>query len=179
MTACYGVRVSRRLRRPTRRDRHRLRDPGQPDRRVGEEDRRTEEERNAEGARPPATILVVDDDASVRRMLARMLQAENYTVVEAADGLDALDQCARQAVTAVVSDVRMPRMDGFELGRRIAAEWPAVQLLLITAYPDTDAGELASRVLTKPFRPEEFVAIVRSLTDRYWDATGGGARGEG
>jgi DNA-binding response OmpR family regulator len=70
-------------------------------------------------------------------------------------------------------------MGGFELGRRLAAEWPRVELLLITAYPDAEAGELASRVLTKPFRPEEFVAIVRSLADRYWDATEGGARGEG
>jgi two-component system, OmpR family, response regulator len=179
MTGCYGVRVSRRLRRPTWRDWHRLRDPGQPDRRVGEEDRRTDEERNAEGARPPATILVVDDDPSVRGMLARLLHAENYNVVEAADGLDALNQCARHAVAAVVTDVRMPRMGGFELGRRIAAEWPRVQLLFVTAYPDVDAGEVASRVLTKPFRPQEFVAIVRSLADRYWDATGGGARGDG
>jgi PleD family two-component response regulator len=110
MTGCYGVRVSRRLRRSTWRDWHRLRDPGQPDRRVGEEDRRTEEERNAEGARPPATILVVDDDPSVQWMLVRMLQAENYNVVEAADGLDALDQCARHPVAALVTDVRMPRM---------------------------------------------------------------------
>lgn len=179
MTGCYGVSVSRRVRRPTWRDWHRLRDPRQLDRRVGEEDRRTDEERNAEPARPPATILVVDDDPRVRSMLARMLQAENYIVVEAADGLDALDQCARHAVAAVVSDVRMPRMGGFELGRRLAAEWPRVQLLLITAYPDAEAGELASRVLMKPFRPEEFVAIVRSLADRYWDATEGGARGEG
>jgi len=179
MTGCYGVRVSRRLRRPTWGDRHRLRDPHQPDRRVGEEDRRTDEEQNAEGARPPATILVVDDDPSVRGMLARMLQAENYNVVEAADGLDALEQCARHPVAAVVTDVRMPRMDGFELGRRVAAEWPQVQLLLVTAYPDADAGELAGRIMTKPFRPDEFIAIVRSLADRYWDATGGGARGEG
>jgi len=143
MTGCHEVRVSRSLRRPTWRNGHRLRDISQPDRRVGGPDRRTNEERNAEALRPPATILVVDDDPGVRRTIARMLQAEAFTVLEAADGVEALDQCARHAVAVVVSDVRMPRMDGFELGRRLAAERPAIQLLFITAYPDRDVGELA------------------------------------
>ena len=175
----YEVRVSRGYHRPSWRDRHRLRDPNQTDRRVGEEDRRTAEERNAEASRRPATILVVDDDPSVRWILRRMLQAEDFTVLEAADGLEALEQCARQAVAVVVTDVRMPRMGGFELGHRIAAERPGIQLLFVTAYPDVDAGELASRTLTKPFRPEELVAIVRSLADRYRQAPEGGPADDG
>ena len=175
----YGVRVSRGYHRPSWRDWHRLRDPGQPDRRVGEEERRTAEERKAEAPRPPVTVLVVDDDPSVRWTLGRMLRAEDFIVVEAADGVDALDQCARHAVGVVISDVRMPRMGGFELGRRLAAERPGIQLLFVTAYPDADVGELASRTLTKPFPPEEFVAIVRSLASKYWQTPEGGPADDG
>ena len=179
MTGCQEVRASPRLRRPTWRNGHRLRDPSQPDRRVGEPDRRTDEEPDARVGLPPATILVVDDDPVVRRTIARFLLAEDFTVVEAVDGVDALEHCARQPVAVVVTDVRMPQMGGFELGRRIAAAWPRVQLLFVTAYPDEDAGEFASRILNKPFNPDEFVAIVRSLADRYWQAAEGGPADDG
>ena len=167
MTSCYGVRPSRRRGRQSMPDWHRLRDAGRSTRRVGEEDRRAEEERDAGRSRPPATILVVDDDPNVRRMIGRMLEAEDFTIVEAADGLQALDQCTQHAVAVVVTDVRMPRMGGFELGRSLAAAWPRIQVLFVTAYPAADTGEFASRTLTKPFNPDEFVAIVRSLADKY------------
>ena len=158
----------------TCRDWHRFRDPGRPDRRVGEPDRRDEEDQGAREARQPTTILVVDDDPNVRWWIARMLQAEDFTVVEAADGLQAVDQCTQHSVAVVVTDVRMPRMGGFELGRYIAGAWPRIQMLFVTAYPDADVSEFASRTLTKPFNPDEFVRIVRSLADKYWQASEGG-----
>ena len=167
MSSCLAVPLSRTQHRLRARDWHRLRDAARPTRRVGEEDRRTDQERDAGRSRTPATILVVDDDPNVRRMIARMLQAEDFTIVEAADGLQAMDQCTHHAVAVVVTDVRMPRMGGFELARHIAETWPHVQMLFVTAYPDADAGEFAGRTLTKPFNPDEFVAIVRSLADKY------------
>ena len=145
------------------RSRHRLREAGTPDRRVGAPDRRSEPE-GAEPARSTATVLVVDDDPAVRRMLGRILLDDGFTVVEAADGVEALYQVTRHPVAVVVSDVRMPRMGGHELARRLAAEWPRVRLLLVSAYPG-ELTELPNRAMTKPFRPEEFVAIVRSLAD--------------
>jgi CheY-like chemotaxis protein len=151
-----------------------LRDAGRLDRRTGEPDRRSETE-NTEVARATATILVVDDDPVVRRMIARMLQEDGFTVMEAAEGFEALNQCARYPVAVVVTDVRMPRMSGQELARRLVAEWPRIRLLFVTGYPG-EVVELPDRVLTKPFRPEEFVAIVRSLADSFWgSAPPGGA----
>jgi CheY-like chemotaxis protein len=144
----------------------RLRDAGIPDRRIGEPDRRGEPEGVGPG-RSTGIVLVVDDDPAVRHMLGRMLVEDGFTVVEAADGLEALDQVARQPVAVVVTDVRMPRMDGHELARRVAANWPRIRVLLVSAYPG-ESTELPNRWLTKPFRPEEFVAIVRSLADSYW-----------
>jgi CheY-like chemotaxis protein len=144
----------------------RLRDADRADRRVGEPDRRSEAEKS-EAARATAAILVVDDDPTVRRMTARMLLEDGFTVVEAADGFEALDQCARHPVAVAVMDVRMPRMGGQELARRLAEERPRIRMLFVTGYPG-EAVELPDRVLTKPFRPDEFVAIVRSLMDSYW-----------
>jgi CheY-like chemotaxis protein len=108
-------------------------------------------------------------------MIARMLQEDGFTVMEAAEGFEALNQCARYPVAVVVTDVRMPRMSGQELARRLVAEWPRIRLLFVTGYPG-EVVELPDRVLTKPFRPEEFVAIVRSLADSFWgSAPPGGA----
>jgi CheY-like chemotaxis protein len=161
----HAVRYTPKRRLPTR-DRRRLRDAGTPDRRVGEPDRRSEPE-GTESTLPIVTVLVVDDDPAVRRMLGRMLLAEGFTVVEAADGVEALDQVGRHPVAVVVTDVRMPRLGGHELARRLAAEWPRIRLLLVSAFPG-ELTDLPNRVMTKPFRPEEFVAIVRSLADSYW-----------
>jgi CheY-like chemotaxis protein len=116
-------------------------------------------------------VLVVDDQPEVRRMLARMLEEEEgVTVIEAADGIEALEQCARHPVGVVVSDVRMPRMGGYELSRRLGAVHPRIQVLLVTAYPAAEADESeAARTLLKPFSATELVAIVQSLAQRHRD----------
>jgi CheY-like chemotaxis protein len=144
----------------------RLRDADRPDRRVGEGDRRSEAA-DTEAAHATETILVVDDDPAVRRMIARLLLDDGYAVVEASDGVEALEQCAHHPVAVAVADVRMPRMGGYEFGRRLAKEWPRIRLLLVTGYPG-ELVEQPDRMLVKPFRPDEFVAIVRSLVASYW-----------
>ena len=95
-----------------------------------------------------------------------MLAEGGFTVVEAGSGAEALEQCAREAVGVVVADVRMPHMGGIELGRRIAEQWPRIQVLYVTGYPGEDP-EVPGRLLTKPFSVDELVAIVRSLGDKF------------
>jgi len=168
MLAAQAVRYPRKRNWLPDRDWRRLRDAGSPDRRVGEPDRRAEPE-GVGPAQSTGIVLVVDDDPAVRHMLGRMLVEDGFTVVEAADGLEGLDQVARQPVAVVVTDVRMPRMDGHELARRLATEWPRIRVLLVSAYPG-ESTELPNRWLTKPFRPEEFVAIVRSLAKSFWES---------
>jgi CheY-like chemotaxis protein len=148
---------------------YRLRDPDIPSRRRGPADRRAEAEEGRADPPAPATVLVVDDQPEVRRMLARMLEEEEgVTVIEAADGVEALEQCSRHSVAVVVSDVRMPRMGGYELSRRLAAVQPRIQVLLVTAYPEPEPGETEpARMLLKPFSATELVAIVQSLAQRH------------
>jgi CheY-like chemotaxis protein len=117
-------------------------------------------------------ILVVDDEPAVRRFTARVLSEEGYLVEEAADGAEALGRVryGEPAVDAVVSDVVMPRLNGVELLRELAALRPALPIILMSGYATEhlDGIGIAAPcgILSKPFRGERLIEEVRRcLTD--------------
>jgi two-component system response regulator MprA len=116
-------------------------------------------------------ILVVDDDAPVRRMLARTLEAEGHQVTTVADGGRALAEVERSAPDAVILDVAMPGMDGLAVCRRLRDKGLATPILLLTARDSVtdrvrglDAG--ADDYLVKPFALPELTARLRALVRR-------------
>jgi two-component system response regulator MprA len=118
-----------------------------------------------------ASLLLVDDDAPIRRMLARTLTAEGYAVEAAADGGAALAAVERSLPDAIVLDVSMPGMDGLAVTRRLRAKGLRVPILLLTArdaiherIAGLDAG--ADDYLVKPFDVDELSARVRALLRR-------------
>jgi PAS domain S-box-containing protein len=114
-----------------------------------------------------AMVLVVEDDEVVRRMTARALSEAGYTTIEAEDGEAAMDLIgAGDPLDLVVTDLGMPRMDGYELARRLRADLPGLPVLLISGHVHEDAeGESAEpwHLLRKPFPPEELVRRVTEL----------------
>jgi len=127
----------------------------------------------------PERVLVVDDDAPVRRMLRRTLAAEGLEVVAAADGGRALAAAERDPPDLVVLDVSMPGMDGLAVCRRLRAAGVAAPVLMLTArdavedrVAGLDAG--ADDYLVKPFAPAELLARIRALGRRGPAATEAG-----
>jgi chemosensory pili system protein ChpA (sensor histidine kinase/response regulator) len=112
-------------------------------------------------------VMVVDDSITVRRVSQRLLQREGYRVVTAADGLQALEKLQGEVPCVVLSDIEMPRMDGFDLLRNIRAQQALQQLpiIMITsriAQKHRDhAMELgANHYLGKPYSDEELMGLV-------------------
>jgi two-component system response regulator MprA len=118
-----------------------------------------------------AAVLLVDDDAPIRRMLERTLTAEGYAITAVADGGSALAQVERSLPDVIVLDVAMPGLDGLAVTRRLRAKGLAVPILLLTArdalherVEGLDAG--ADDYLVKPFEVEELTARIRALMRR-------------
>ncbi len=118
-----------------------------------------------------ARILVVDDEAHIRELVNLYLTDEGFEVVEKSNGEEALDYAANHAVDMVILDIMMPRLDGWELCRKLR-EIGDTPILMITAK-----GEPADKLkgfqlgtddyLSKPFDPMELVMRVKALLKRY------------
>jgi DNA-binding response OmpR family regulator len=116
-------------------------------------------------------ILVVDDDAPIRRMLSRTLAAEGYAVEASPDGGDALASVERSTPDLVVLDLSMPGLDGLSVARRLRDKGLGLPILMLTArdaVPDRVAGldSGADDYLTKPFSLAELLARVKALLRR-------------
>ncbi|RJP26342.1 MAG: response regulator [Candidatus Abyssobacteria bacterium SURF_5] len=111
-------------------------------------------------------ILVVEDDSVQRRQIARALISSGYLVSLAASGEEAIEILAETAVGIVLTDRRMPGMDGIELLERIKEEYPKVLVGMITAYPGEGSDFFPDALLSKPFGHRELLDLVKSLEQK-------------
>jgi chemosensory pili system protein ChpA (sensor histidine kinase/response regulator) len=117
-------------------------------------------------------ILVVDDSITVRRVTQRMLQREGFRVVLAVDGLQAIEKLGDEIPAVVLSDIEMPRMDGFDLVRNIRgdARLKHLPIVMITSRIAEKHRDLAKELgvnnyLGKPYSEEGLLAVLRQHTD--------------
>jgi DNA-binding response OmpR family regulator len=118
---------------------------------------------NAEGH-----ILIVDDEASLRQTLARILQRADYEVTTAASGSEALKMLSEHSFDLVYLDIRMPDVSGLEVLKLIHAKYPELPVILFTAQPDLNSAVEALRsgaidYLLKPLKPETIIERTRSV----------------
>lgn len=125
------------------------------------------------GARGVERILLVEDDESVRRIAARALRDANYHVLLAADGVEALQLLADDAVgiDAIITDVVMPRMGGSELAEGVRAIFPNARILFTSGYTNDALSrngivEADVSFLQKPYAVDDLLAATRRLLDR-------------
>lgn len=116
------------------------------------------------------TILVVDDEASIRKLVSSYLRAEGYDVAEASDGARALEEVRSRRPDLVVLDVLMPGLDGLEVLRQLRTFSDVYVVLLTARAEETDKlvglGVGADDYVTKPFSPREVVARVKAVLRR-------------
>lgn len=117
-----------------------------------------------------ATILAVDDSASMRQMVAFTLKGAGHTVIEAADGQKALQAARTQNFNLVISDVNMPVMDGIALIRELRAlpSYKFTPILMLTTESGSDKkmeGKSAGATgwIVKPFNPDQLISTVKRV----------------
>lgn len=113
-------------------------------------------------------ILVVDDEEMMRELLEDVLALEGYSVATAEDGKAALVRVKECQPLLVISDIKMPRMNGFEFLKAVKDRYPHVRVIIMTGYSDDftvkDALRLnADEYIIKPFNTQDIASVVRSV----------------
>jgi DNA-binding response OmpR family regulator len=119
-------------------------------------------------------ILLVEDEAVVRRLLGKILVEQGYQVIEAIDGEDALRRLPRPddaPLSLVITDIVMDRMGGIELAESLGHSHPQLDILFISGYSEDvhklpTSGPERPFFAAKPFRPADFLKQVRAILDR-------------
>ncbi len=116
------------------------------------------------------TVLVVDDELMMRKLVEKILTRDGYQVLQAEDGAEALKLLEQKRVEIVISDIKMPGVNGFELLKLVKERYPKISVVMMTAYGDTysvkDALLLgADEYITKPFKSHEIALVVERT---YW-----------
>ena len=118
------------------------------------------------------TVLVVEDDPATRRLYRFLLASSGYLVVEAEDGLAALERLATQPCDVIITDMNMPRMGGIDMVRTLRQNSSDIYVIMVTAFgtPDTEKHAIRAGVneyLTKPFDFEELERRVQTFFARH------------
>jgi CheY-like chemotaxis protein len=128
--------------------------------------------------RRSVTILIVEDDGILRELLQRALEGYGFSILPAANGLEALRWSERHegTIEIVVTDIVLSDLNGLELSKRIRASHPETKLLFITGFGDQfpELREYGTDVLEKPFLPSELLRKVDDIINQGKDATGTG-----
>jgi CheY-like chemotaxis protein len=121
-----------------------------------------------EGDGPRPFVLVVEDEAPVRKALRTFISREGYEVDAAADGVEALEKMSEHRPDIIVLDLRLPRMDGYQLLEALAARygWGRPKVLVLTGLQQLDLAAIrvgADAYIQKPFDPERMRAALARL----------------
>jgi signal transduction histidine kinase/DNA-binding response OmpR family regulator len=124
----------------------------------------------------PARLLLIEDEAEVQAVLAEMLREAGYGVTVAKDGLEGIEQCEREAVDVVLSDISMPGISGWDVAARLRARHPHIPIGFVTGWgdqldPERLAGAGVDFVVAKPFQAHDILRHVARALMRPRPAT--------
>jgi len=122
-------------------------------------------------ANPKGKLLVIDDEDRLRKLLVRILQLEDYEVFEASSAKDGLRRLSHEVVDVVISDVKLPDINGIELTKTIKTTYPAIEIIVLTAYGTIGDGVTAIKngafdYITKGDDNEKIIPLVSKAMDK-------------
>ena len=109
------------------------------------------------------SVLVVDDEAGVRSLVADILVGEGYPVLRASDPWEALSVAETHEIRLLLTDVSMPQMNGYELAMRIESLRPGTKVLFMSAYAEHAALIMKPKFIAKPFSTDDMVQAVSEV----------------
>jgi len=117
------------------------------------------------------TILVIDDERSMREFLSIMLEREGYSVVTKDNGNDALDFIRNDDYDLIITDIKMPKMSGIDILRESITLYPNTPVIMITAFASTEVAVEAMKLgaydyITKPFNVDEIKIIIKNAIEK-------------
>ncbi|GBE01689.1 sporulation initiation phosphotransferase F [bacterium BMS3Bbin06] len=115
-------------------------------------------------------VLVIDDEAIVRVSCQRVLEPAGYEVIVTSRGDDAISLLEKERFDLVLTDLKMPDMDGIEVLKTIKKRWPEIHVVIITGYGTISTAVLAIKLgayeyIEKPFTPEDILNVVNKVFD--------------
>lgn len=121
--------------------------------------------------RPKGKILIVEDEKSMREVLKILLEGENYEVVSACDGLEGISYIDKDIFDLIITDIKMPNIDGFEVLTKVKEISPNTLVIMITAFGTTEAAIEAIELgaydyINKPFKIDEIRLIVKKAIEK-------------
>ena len=116
-------------------------------------------------------LLIIDDEERLRNLLARILQLEGYEVLVASTGKEGLKKLQHEAIPVVISDVKLPDINGIELTTQIKTHWPATEIIVLTAFGTINDGVKAIKsgafdYITKGDDNEKIIPLVSKAMDK-------------
>ncbi|HVV64741.1 MAG TPA: response regulator [Rhizomicrobium sp.] len=130
---------------------------------------------NNQSAIERPVVLVVEDEPLVRMLAVEVLKDAGYQVLEASDGIEALQALDRARVDLLITDIQMPRLNGYQLVEAAMAKWPDLKSILVTGYAREDVpaavADAAPHTLQKPFDIDSLPGLVARILS--WPAAPG------
>lgn len=117
-------------------------------------------------------ILIVDDEVNIRKVLRALVEQEGYLTTEARDGLEALSCLKKEPIHTVITDLRMPHLDGMGLLKTICRQYPDIPVIIITAHETVDSAVTALKIgafdyISKPFEKEDMIRVIQKAIHTY------------
>jgi DNA-binding NtrC family response regulator len=118
-----------------------------------------------------SNILIIDDEENLRKLLARVVELEGYTVFQAGTAKEGMKLLSRESINVVISDVKLPDANGVELAGRIKREYPSIEIIVLTAYGTIPDGVQAIKngafdYLTKGEHQEKIIPLLSKATEK-------------